>query len=159
MNKDLIQKRKLAELNKELSILKKCVAIFCTLILLLNIYYVSRVSSVDTSLENLMKKHKKTSKKISYVINRTSKKYENFLERRFYKLSFPEELIKSTEEMKPFVENSVEKIDFPDPANKKLFEMANAKLTEEISIFRMPFRSLTEEIGSDLNAEKSKKKF
>lgn len=155
MDKEEIHKRKLTEFNKELSILKKCVAAFCLLILVLNLYYITRVSNVDTSLGSLMKKHKKTSKKINYVLENSHEKYIDTVKRKRIKRTVPTDHFNYTEEMKPFVDDYVERIDYPgNAATKKLFEIANAKLKEEISSFRMPFTKI-QEYTSEMLKEQS----
>lgn len=156
MTREEILRRKVTELNKELSVLKKCVGIFCTLILLLNIYYVTRVSSVDQSLDSLMRKHRNTTKKITYVLERNKVKYDDIILKRNIKKNVPKENFNYTEEINPFVDDFVEKIDYSRSKNdKKLFELTNAKIKEEISSFKLPFSKIPEEFGSINTKEQS----
>lgn len=157
MTREDIVKRKVTELDKELSVLKKCVAIFCILIIFLNMYHINRLGAVDSSMSSLMKKHKLTSKKISYVIQRSFSKYDSIGQKRNMKKNAPDMSFNYTEEIKPFLDEYVEKVDLtPGKTHHRLFEIANAKLKEEISIYKMPFTKIPDDFGISPFKEQSK---
>ena len=87
---------KLLKLAEQLSLLKKCIAVFCVLIIALNAYHIRRLHSDSSKLRDLMSMYKKTKYELSMIENRHLESNKNFIQKRsVYKRVPGESFVKS----------------------------------------------------------------